>query len=326
MLTTNPPAIPESQEASDKLLSGPIILVVDDSPVDRRLAAAILAKSGLRSVTASDGREAIDALIRHNPAAVVTDLQMPGMDGLELVEEIRRIRQGIPVVLMTGHGSEEIAFRALRAGAASYVPKKDLARDLADTVAGVLSAAAFDLRHQRLLSCRESSHCKYVLDNDPQMISPLIAALQEDLDEMHLCDFNQRTRVGVALQEALSNALFHGNLEVSSDLRQEDEREFLAAVELRRRQAPYRDRSIEITAILDRSSATYIVRDQGPGFPVEIVNQPFDTENLMRIGGRGLVLIRTFMDEVRHNSAGNEITMIKYRQSSTPPVAPRITP
>ena len=55
---------------------------------------------------------------------------------------------------------------------------------------------------------------------------PLIQMLQEDLGGMGVCDATARMRVGVALQEALANALYHGNLEVSSDLRQDDEREF----------------------------------------------------------------------------------------------------
>src|SRR3954471_16062609 len=95
------------------------VLIVDDSPIDRRLAGRIVEKStGLRVSYASDGLEALRQIARSAPAVVVTDMQMPEMDGLDLVREIRCLHPSIPVVLMTAFGSEEIAIRALKAGAA----------------------------------------------------------------------------------------------------------------------------------------------------------------------------------------------------------------
>ena len=221
------------------------VLIVDDSPVDRRLASAIVdRRKGYHAITAADGHEALERIDRDSPTIVVTDLQMAGMNGLELVEEIRKLHPGIPVLLMTAYGSEDIAMQALRAGAANYVPKKALAKDLVDTLDAIVMLAAVDHRRQKLLRCMESSRSSFVLENDPELIAPLIAMLQEDLDGVGFCDSNQRTRVGVALQESLANALYHGNLEVSSELRQEDERRFYAEAEVRRSAIPYRHRRI----------------------------------------------------------------------------------
>ena len=101
------------------------VLVVDDSPIDRRLAGKIIESAGDLIVRyASDGREALDLMERETPAVVLTDMQMPEIDGLELVKAVRGQYPSIPVVLMTAHGSEEIAILALKAGAASYVPKR----------------------------------------------------------------------------------------------------------------------------------------------------------------------------------------------------------
>jgi anti-sigma regulatory factor (Ser/Thr protein kinase) len=124
-------------------------------------------------------------------------------------------------------------------------------------------------------------------------------------------DRTERMRVGMALQEALVNAIYHGNLEVSSDLRQEDERVFHDLADNRRRQPPYRERRIHVRVCLGRSETVYVVQDQGPGFDPGSLPDPTDCHNLDRIGGRGLMLIRTFMDHVAHNPRGNEITMIK---------------
>lgn len=316
MLMIDIPSDAPAPAASPATSAGATILIVDDSPVDRRLASAIVSRrGGLRVVSAAGGREALEAIAREAPTAVVTDLQMPGMNGLELVEEIRRSHPGIPVVLMTAHGSEDIAIKALRAGAANYVPKQALARDLVATIDSVLAMAGVDLSRRRLLRRLECRRSTFRLENDPGLIAPLIAMLQQELDGVGFCDGNDLTRIGVVLQEALANALFHGNLEVSSDLRQVDERNFYAQADARRVAEPYRDRRIWIEADLGPEAVAYTIRDEGPGFDIATLNAPFDPESLMRVGGRGMLLIRTFMDEVRHNPAGNQIAMIKRRKS-----------
>ena len=72
---------------------------------------------------------------------VLTDLNMPEMNGLQLVEAARGDFPAVPVVLMTALGSEEIAVEALQKGAASYVPKRNLAQDIADTLDRVVAVA-----------------------------------------------------------------------------------------------------------------------------------------------------------------------------------------
>lgn len=194
------------------------VLIVDDYLVDRRIAGGIVEKvKGLRAAYAADGREALQAIGAEAPAVVLTDLQMPGMDGLTLVQQIRERFPRLPVILMTAYGSEDVAIQALRAGAANYVPKKALARELGETLRRILDLSADDRHRMRVFEALESRESSFRLENDPGLITPLIQVLQEDLGAMDVCDATARTRVGVALQEALSNALYHGNLEVSPD-------------------------------------------------------------------------------------------------------------
>src|SRR4051794_34452408 len=102
----------------------PTVLVVDDAAVDRKLVAGLLAKGqDMQVVLASSAEEALQRLAAIRPQVIVTDLVMPGMSGLELVAQISSQYPEIPVILMTGKGSEEIAVKALENGAASYVPK-----------------------------------------------------------------------------------------------------------------------------------------------------------------------------------------------------------
>ena len=104
----------------------PKVLVVDDNPVDRRLASKCVEGEGMQAVFAENGREALEVIARELPDFVLTDLDMPEMNGLELVKATQKLYASIPVILMTAKGSEDIAAEALQAGAASYVAKRNL--------------------------------------------------------------------------------------------------------------------------------------------------------------------------------------------------------
>jgi CheY-like chemotaxis protein len=293
------------------------VLVVDDNSMDRRLAGGLVEKAGQSVASAGNGKEALAVLGREAVDLVLTDLLMPEMDGLELVKEVREKHPLVPVILMTAFGSEEVAIEALRKGAASYVPKRNLAHDLAETMERVLSVSKAGREQQRLLECLTQTESHFLLDNDPTLIPPLIGHLQENLARMKLCDEIGRIRVSVALQEALVNAIHHGNLEVASNLREKDEQAYYSLIEQRRAQKPYRLRRVHVIARESPAEASYVVRDDGPGFDPHSLPDPTDPSNLERCYGRGLLLIRTFMDEVYHNETGNQITLIKRRDRQT---------
>jgi CheY-like chemotaxis protein len=289
------------------------ILVVDDSSVDRIRAEKLLAKEGFTVVSVTNGPQALEILKREPPDLVLTDMQMPEMDGLQLVQEIRAKHPAVPVILMTAHGSEEIAVEALQKGAASYVPKRNLARDLPSTLASVLEVAKASRNEQFLLKSLIHTESHFILDNDTSLIPSLIGHLENNIKRMQLCDENGLIRVAVALREALVNAIQHGNLEIDSGLREQDDKHYYHLIEERRQQEPYQDRRVHVYAKESHREAVYVIRDEGMGFDPSTLPDPTDPSNLAKISGRGLLLIRTFMDEVNHNPRGNEITMVKRR-------------
>ncbi|QJX00033.1 response regulator [Frigoriglobus tundricola] len=296
------------------------ILVVDDSAVDRTVVRRVLEKHGGWCVAqAAGGAEALAVIARAAPAAVVTDLQMPGLNGLALVEQVRERFPRVPVILMTRQGSEQIAVAALRAGAASYVPKPRIVTELVAVVEQVLSVSQAADRRARVLSALSERVSQYTLTNDPALVSALVHVLREELIAFELCDATGATRTGIALEEALLNAVYHGNLEVSSNLKLGDDGAFERAVAVRRGEAPYRDRRVSVTAELTPFEATFVIADEGRGFDVAGLPDPTAPSNLERPLGRGVVLMRAFMDEVRYNSTGNRVTLVKHRDPCVSP-------
>jgi CheY-like chemotaxis protein/anti-sigma regulatory factor (Ser/Thr protein kinase) len=295
----------------------PTILVVDDNRVDLKLAGAVVEEQGSRAVFAEDGQQALKLLERNTPDVVLTDLQMPEIDGLTLVERIRNDHPNLPVVLMTAHGSEEIAAAALKAGASSYVPKHNLKAELAEALRTVLTAVEAEQDRDRVRNFLRQSDARYVLGCEHDGSTALVSFLQEDLARLHFCNSTDRFHVGTALAEALANAIDHGNLELDSVLRETDDFAYGKLRDERASQSPYRDRKVHVLVKLTPSQVTYTIRDEGGGFDPSTLPDPFDPESLLRPSGRGLTLIRTFMDEVSFNDDGNEITMVKKANQST---------
>ena len=157
------------------------------------------------------------------------------------------------------------------------------------------------------------------LPNNTVVIPAVLARLRERAARFGLFDDTTADRVAVALTEALVNGIQHGNLELDSRLRREDEASYDRMAEFRRRRAPYRDRRLHVRARLSRREAVYVIRDEGPGFDPANLPDPTDPAHLERATGRGLLLIRAYMDRVAFNWDGNQITLTKWR--TTPPNA-----
>jgi anti-sigma regulatory factor (Ser/Thr protein kinase) len=241
---------------------------------------------------------------------------MPGRNGLELVEEVQQRWPQLPVILMTNKGSEEVAIKALKAGAASYVPKSQLAAMLSETVVGVLQLARQRRSQATLMASLMRSEFTFDLGIDDTLISPLVSYLQSCMSSLNLCDEASSIRVCIALEEALRNALFHGNLEISSQEREGNGEAYRVLIESRRASDPYRDRHLLVRVRFEPGEATFVINDEGPGFDPGSLPDPTDPENLDKVSGRGLLLMRTFMDEVSYNDRGNQVTMVKRAASA----------
>ncbi|MEM6392329.1 MAG: sigma-54 dependent transcriptional regulator [Planctomycetota bacterium] len=99
------------------------LLVVDDKQAMRDAVATTLQRAGYTIVAASDGQAALKLIQKHNPAAVVTDLRMPEMTGLELLAQLHTANPTLPVVLMTAYGTVEDAVEAMKHGAFDFIQK-----------------------------------------------------------------------------------------------------------------------------------------------------------------------------------------------------------
>jgi two-component system response regulator AtoC len=99
------------------------VLLVDHDPAVAKVLGALLAQAGLTTHSARDGREALELLGRKPIDVVVSDVRMPGMDGMQLLAEVTKGWPDVPVILLTAHGTVPLAVEAMKAGAADFVLK-----------------------------------------------------------------------------------------------------------------------------------------------------------------------------------------------------------
>ncbi len=99
------------------------VLAIDDDSIIRTLITNSLTKAGYEVITASDGESGLQMVTQHKPDIVVTDYQMPGISGLELLSELKRSHPGIPVIVLTAHGDVALTIKSIQAGAYDFIEK-----------------------------------------------------------------------------------------------------------------------------------------------------------------------------------------------------------
>ncbi|MEE2825928.1 MAG: response regulator [Planctomycetota bacterium] len=292
------------------------ILLVDDSEVDLLLMEGLLKQSiGFEMIWAENGRQALSRIKEWKVDLVVSDLQMPEMDGLELVQRVRQAHPQLPVILTTAVGSEDIAAEALSQGAAGYVPKSQLSKLLVPTVRNALSHLDKQRNYNDLLKRAKVAQFKFTLENNPAHFRPLIDFCEKIMSGMGRLDRIERLRTAVAIEHALHNALYRGNLEIPSEHQVGLETLKLdknvdSMIRERLEMAPYKERKIHVSVTLRKKYISIRIRDDGPGFDSS------QAGGGSLSGARGIVLMRSFMDNVSYNKRGNEVKLQRRWRSS----------
>jgi anti-sigma regulatory factor (Ser/Thr protein kinase) len=150
------------------------------------------------------------------------------------------------------------------------------------------------------------------LDNEKSHISSTVDLLIDQSRRLSWISYEEGVRARVALEEGLMNAVIHGNLEVCSKLRECEGCVFERTIAERLADAAYNRRRVNVRMSGDQRSLRWVIRDEGPGFDVSRIPDPRDPERMILASGRGVLLMRAFMDEVRYNSRGNEVELVKF--------------
>lgn len=164
--------------AMSDAFSLPVFLVEDD-PAVRMGSAQALSLAGLQVQSFADAESALAALAREQPGAVVSDVRLPGKDGIALLHELRQLDRELPVILVTGHGDVAMAVQAMRDGAHDFIEKPFSSEQLVRVTRQALEKRALLLENRRLKEALPSQDGLPVIGQSRAMqeVRRLIAAL-----------------------------------------------------------------------------------------------------------------------------------------------------
>lgn len=252
------------------------LLLVDDEAQIREALGEYLSDHEWTVLQAAEGMEALSKFRDRRPDAILTDLMMPRLDGLQFLREVRALDSEVPVVLLTGYGTVEHCRKALRAGANDFILKPGEPEQILELLNSlVLASQRRTEARARLVRVKREMNLHVPAELE------LSRALAEQVTMIARSCGCLRNSWGLrlALDEAFSNAVRHG-------------------AKMNREQV------IEIRLAYENTGLTVTVTDPGSGFDASLVADPFHPG----AGGRGIFLIKSVVDRVTWN--GNVCTMI----------------
>lgn len=270
-----------------------LILVADDEELVRDLLTRFLSNRGHTVLAAADGQQAL-RLFRQNPFdLVLSDVRMPGLDGLALLTAIKEVNPRVPVVLISGYGDVETVVKALKAGAENFL-SKPLSMEILDRVVeqALALASAHPVSRCRWQSLRQTTRLES--PSQPELVCEVVRQIAQSAVAVGYADHDLDNNLKLALVEAVTNAMEHGN-HWNPDL------------------------TVVVEADITPEWLTVRVSDQGPGFDASCLPDPTSPEYLLCDRGRGVFLMNAIMDQVSYSPQGNRVTLSKQRHAAAYP-------
>jgi serine/threonine-protein kinase RsbW len=259
-----------------------VIVVETDESVRDSITTAF-AKRGHTVTPVDSVAEAVRWIEAGVVDLVVADLANATASDSQLVRTIHSRRTPVPLVITTSP-NDTVTSELLRSGSADVLayPFDDEALD-----GTIEKAQAHHLLHGDSMKVRPflTERIQFVIPSRVEYLDGILNHLSERLVKLRVIE-PETIDVVVALDEAIVNAIKHGNGYDPS-------------------------KSVTIVAEISRGVARFEITDEGPGFRMQDVPDPCAPENLLRTSGRGILLMRSTMDEISYNERGNALTLIK---------------
>lgn len=275
------------------------LLVAEDSATHAVQIQLILEALGHEVECVEDGQQALDRLAASEFDLVVTDLNMPILDGCELVKQMSSMYSSIPTVVVTARGSESLAVDALAAGATNFVPKNSMHSRLGTAVTQSLGYRKANTDFDDMQGRLKSPEFYFKITSDLSAIQPLAEYLVSTLAAARCGNAGMRYRIATAVASAIFNAIEYGNLQANQ--KRDD-----PAVN-----PELSDLAVRVKVSVAENDTRISVSHEGAGTLTPTMPAPGTPDSFEIEQARGMMLMTSFMDSVMFNGRHSEVTMVK---------------
>lgn len=288
------------------------ILIVEDDKASRFFLESLLESNEYDFRSAANGIEGLNIFEEYKPDIVLSDIQMPIMDGLELLEAIRDTKSDTIVIMVTAFGTENYAIQALHLGANNYLKKpvsgQELLRLLKKYKAILSSKYSPDTLPGRLINRKFTLEFNTEFNKIPKIVDKVIVESNLDIDD------NEKTNIELGLVELITNAIEHGNLNINYFEKQKAlDNGVLGDLYSERMKSPvYQNRAITIDFFADNEKFQWTITDEGDGFDWSTLPNPTDEDHILELNGRGVFISRFLFDKIEYIGKGNIVTATKF--------------
>lgn len=288
------------------------VLIVEDDNASRFFLESLLESNGYTFRSAANGIEGLNIFDEYKPDLVLTDIQMPIMDGLELLEAIRDKKSETIVIIITAFGTENYAIQALHLGANNYLKKpvssQALLRLLKKYKSIITSKYSPDALPGYLINRNFQIEFKSEFNKIPKIVDKVIVESSLEIDD------NIKVNIELGLVELITNAIEHGNLAIGYHEKQKalDEGTLDELYEDRVNNPKFRNRKIFIDFFTDNKIVRWTITDEGEGFDWNLLPNPTDQDHILELSGRGIFITRFLFDKVEFSGKGNVVTATKF--------------
>jgi two-component system, LuxR family, response regulator FixJ len=151
-----------------------VVHIIDDDEAVRQSTAFLLRTANIQVQTYETATNFLDALSQVKSGCIVTDVRMPGLSGIELLQRLRALKFSMPVIVITGHGDVPLAVEAMKAGATDFIEKPFNDEVLLGAVRTALSAHAIDSKRQAL-NAAVNSRIASLSNREREVLEGLVA-------------------------------------------------------------------------------------------------------------------------------------------------------
>ena len=290
------------------------VLIVEDDYPSREYLINLIGLEGYDLRAAQDGKEGLEIYKEYDPDVIISDIQMPNMDGLELLSTIRKDKSDTIFIITTAFGSEDYAIEALRRGANNYLKKpirKNSLVNLLEKYKSIVEGHKLAQKARgKILRKDISIEFETNISHVPAIISRLISELGVKLDDSEITD------IELGLDELITNALEHGNMGITFDekVKASNSNTMLELYEKKLRNKEFAARKLRVHYKLRSDYCEWLIEDEGTGFDWRLIPDPTQSSQLMELNGRGIFITHFLFDEMEYMGKGN---MVRVRKNFT---------